>query len=132
MTPSRAAPVCTKVWTIVISNWRPALANELLTWHWAKAAKRKRGDAMMIGVCARLAGLNPRDLKRRKRRVTIAIQYPPSRKLCDPDAPLKSTLDALKTAGLIVDDSGEWCEWETPKITRGARLETVITIQDLL
>jgi hypothetical protein len=142
LTRSQALRAPAKVWTITIPDWRPALANELLKWHYMKAATRKKSDARTIEMYARLCCgtdpflSNPRGRfgvigLERKRRVTIAIQYPPGGRRCDPDAPLKSTLDAIKTAGLIVDDSTDWCDCEMPKITSGRRLETTITIQDL-
>ena len=43
---------------------------------------------------------------------------------------LKSALDALAGAGLIVDDSATWCEWSVPTFRRGT-LETTITLEDL-
>ena len=134
-----------KLWTIVIPNWRPILANELVGVHRMKASRLKKEDTMMIRAYANL--LSDREIFLRvavpvgfylveqvrevKRRVTIAIQYPQSRKRCDPDAPLKSTLDALKTAGLIYDDRKEWCDWRKPDITSGKRLQTIITLQDV-
>jgi hypothetical protein len=50
----------------------------------------------------------------------------PFRRLPDPDAPLKSLLDGLVTAGLIVDDSARWVEWSCPVFERGPKATTII------
>jgi hypothetical protein len=112
-------------WEVVVHDWRPAFASELKC-HPMKAARLKKRDAGQVLAACVLGGVTR---ARRPRRVAFLIanrygNFP------DPDAPLKSGLDALKTAGAIVDDSAEWCDWDKPRFERGA-LRTTIIIEDL-
>lgn len=120
-------------WTIdtthrlVIDQWRPVFANELLKAHWGTAAKRKRIDRQMVQVHALRDGI-PRATGRRRVRLTIAG---PWRRPPDPDAPLKSTLDALTAAGLLIDDSARWCQFDPPEFVRAPEFSTTIELTDL-
>jgi hypothetical protein len=114
------------LWRLEIPGWRPALANELRG-HPMKAARLKRRDADQV-IRARVAYGVPK--ARGLRRVLFIISGRYSR-FPDPDGPLKSGLDALKRAELIVDDSAEWCEWQVPKFERGPK-GTLILLQDIV
>lgn len=114
------------VWTIEIPGWRPTLASEMKC-HPMKAARLKKRDAEQM-LNARLAFGVPPATGPRRVRFVITGRYST---FPDPDAPLKSGLDALKRAMLIVDDSAEWCDWEKPEYRRGPK-GTVIVIEDVL
>lgn len=113
-------------WTLDIPGWRPTLANELMTAHHMKAAGMKRKDADQIMTAMLVYGVPKAE---GPRRVAIHIRGRYSR-FPDPDAPLKSFLDALKTAGAIVDDDGARCVWSVPTFERGPK-STLITLEDL-
>lgn len=115
-------------WTLDIPGWRPTLANELVKAerrHWGMAATLKKRDAKKLIDEAVAQKVPPAS---RKRLVRFVI-YCPS-KFPDKDAPLKSFLDGLTTAGLILDDSETWCEWEKPSFRRGPK-RTIITLEDM-
>jgi hypothetical protein len=137
-----------KTWRVTIPGWRPALLNELMG-HPLQAARRKARDARIVAGACHLAGVPPVAVPRaerrrraalglagplpgdpapRRRSVALAIATPRGR--IDPDAPLKSTLDGLVSAGLLVDDSARWCAWSVPALSRGP-LATTLTLADL-
>src|SRR5690349_16588440 len=92
---------------IAVEGWRPALVNELVGVHWAKAAKFKRLDRQMIAVYAHKAGI-PRATGRR--RVSLEIAGPWRGRTPDPDNCWKSVLDACVAAGLLLDDTASKVE----------------------
>ncbi len=115
-------------YTIIIPDFTPCLLNKLLGSNRFKAARLKRDDAQMIGFYALKANV-PRATG--KRRVEIEVTVAGPGRTIDPDGVLKSLLDALVTAGMLVDDSSKWCEWETPIILRGTARETKLILEDL-
>lgn len=112
-------------WAVEIPGWRPAFASELKC-HPMIAARLKKRDARVVAKACRVYGVT-RPVGRRKVAFLIVNRYGG---FPDPDAPLKSGLDALKTAGAIVDDSDRWCSWDKPTFGRGD-LRTVLTIEDI-
>jgi hypothetical protein len=88
-------------YTLTIPGWHPARLNHLLTGHWRPRYRLKRADADTVAFYARLGGI-PRATG--KRRVSLRITLGYRQRAGDPDCYWKSLLDALKTAGLIVDD----------------------------
>ena len=67
---------------------------------------------------------------RPKRRVTMRVEMPG--RLVDPDNFLKGTLDGLKNARLIVDDSVEWLDMQMPTVEHARELQTILTFQDVI
>lgn len=114
------------LYRIEIPSWRPALANELVGYHHRTIAGRKRRDFEQVHRACLAFGVPKAEGKRRVE-IVIAGRYST---FPDPDAPLKSTLDALKRAGAIVDDSAELCTWEVPRFERGPK-GTVIILEDI-
>ena len=111
---------------LTIDGWRPVSLNHLLKSHWAKRGRRKRHDRDMVALHA-LAQRVPQATGRRR----ISVLVEGIRRLPDPDNLLKSLLDAAVACGLLVDDSGEWCELGDIEVTRGKTDRTVITLEDL-
>ena len=125
-TSQQPTPVA-QSYRMVILGWRPALLNELMRAHHFKRAQMKRNDTMQIIAAMLIFGV---PLAKDKRRVRIEITSPFRGGFPDPDAPLKSCLDALKRACAIVDDSAIWCEWSVPQFFKGPK-QTVITLEDV-
>lgn len=138
-----------------IKGWRPVLSNEILWADWRKVSRLKSRDARIVEQAAKLAGIPlvrfPKSVERSarkkgisldlltcrphpiKRRVVFEVHgrtYAHSKQRPDSDAILKSGLDALTDAGLLVDDSDEWCDWEKPIFEVGPK-RTVILLEDL-
>jgi hypothetical protein len=86
-----------------------------------------KGDRDLIGYYARSSGIPPAT---GKRRVTIMVTMRGGRRM-DPDSILKSTLDALVTAGMLKTDSAVWCEIGSVLIEHGDERQTVIMLEDL-
>lgn len=115
--------------TLTIPDWYPCSDNRLVGAHWSRVRARKRIDADMVAAYA-LRDRVPRATGRR--RVGLRVEVPPSRGTPpDPTNLLKSCLDALVKAGLLVDDSGQWCEVLPPVVTAGEALVTRITLEDV-
>jgi hypothetical protein len=115
-------------WVLMITEWHPVLLNKLIKAQWAKQAKFKEHDYEVVLAEALIQGVGKVDpLSPRKRRVCIRIG---GKRLGDPDNYLKSLLDALVRAELLVDDRAEWCEWERPILEFG-KVFTEITIEDV-
>jgi hypothetical protein len=115
-------------WRLDIPNWRPAALNELMG-NRGKAGRLKQADRDIVIGYVKLHGFPPVALA--KRRVRLAITLPKGQRRWDVDAFQKSTLDALKHAGAIVDDRDLWVEWLGVDYDRGARLSTSIIIEEL-
>lgn len=117
-------------WVVWIPNWQPTPVNNWDGCHWAVRARAKANDRQIVGMYCRAAGV-PRAA--RKRRVRIEARYPVNKRgrMPDPDNLLKSSLDALKHAGAIVDDSQNWCEWERPVVSRCEQPGTLFVMEEL-
>ncbi len=64
------------------------------------------------------------------RRVQFIVTFPDNKTRPDPDSILKLGLDALKTCGLLVDDSYEMCEFLPPIYYLGPK-RTRIVLTDI-
>lgn len=113
-------------WVLTIPGWSPVLVNNLIGQHPMVVHRRKRRDREMVARAMLVYGV-PRATGLRRVRFTITGRYG---QFPDPDACLKSGLDALVRAGAIVDDSARWCEWSIPIYRRGSQ-ETVIELEDV-
>src|SRR5688572_25368595 len=115
-------------YTLEIPRWRPALLNELM--HSVKAKIRlKKRDREMVCAYAWQAKIPPAT---GKRRVSLHITLGKGMREFDVDAPWKSLNDAMKHAGLIVDDSSRYVELGPVTFSRDReRCGTRITLEDL-
>lgn len=113
-----------------IPNWHPARTNALLSAHWAAAQRMKDSDFNMVNGYRLRYGLPKAE---GKRRVTLHIIRKPRQAGADPDAYWKSLLDALKRAGLLVDDNRQHVELMpvTYSDKTTANWGTRITLEDM-
>jgi hypothetical protein len=111
-----------------IPAWTPTLLNVLLHVHALEAARLKRHDREAVTLFARLNGI-PKATG--PRRVSVELHGWPRGRLPDPDAPLKSLLDALVSAGLLVDDGPRWCVIGDVRMIRGVDRRTVVMLEEL-
>lgn len=114
---------------LVVMDWLPTKLNDLLQAHWRRRLNLKRFDADIVKCAAISKGITPATTKRRVSCVFCSRHK--SGRLPDPDAFFKSLHDAMVSARLLVDDSDKWLEIGTPRVIRGRRDVTVITLEDL-
>lgn len=114
--------------TIRIDGWRPARLNELLTTHWAVAARRKKADALQILIACQNQCVSK---ALGKRRVTLHWTLEKGERTPDADGLWKSLLDALVHAGRLRDDNPKWCECAPVTFKRGEVRGVEITLEDL-
>lgn len=94
-------------WRIQIQNWQPTSINKWLGKHWSVNSKSKKIDKEIIGAMC-LSNRVPKATGKRTVGLTIYLGY--RQRGCDPDNLWKGVLDALKHAGMLIDDSAKWCE----------------------
>jgi hypothetical protein len=111
-----------------IPAWTPALASALLHAHPAEAARLQQHDRETVTHFARLQDV-PRAAG--PRQVQVKLHGWPRGCLPATDAPLRSLLDALVSAGLLVGDSPRWCELAGVRYVRSAERRTVVTLEEL-
>src|ERR1700688_2167962 len=111
-----------------IEDWHPTPLNKLMGCHWGTASKRKNSDYLVIKEAA-LRWEMRRSSAYRKVKLTIYLR--PRQRACDPDAYLKSLLDALVNAALIVDDSRTHGSLEPVEFVRSDRMATEIELTDV-
>lgn len=113
-------------WELEIPGWTPTLDNALKRMP-IQAHRLKKNDARTLAKAAIVFGV-PAAFTRR--RVTLELRNRYSTFPDDP-APLKSCLDACKTAGLIVNDSRKWCELVYPPTFLRGEKRTRIVLEDI-
>ncbi len=114
--------------SLTIPRWHPAPKNQLLKVHWRIAHRRKKSDREIVAGEALAQGIAK---AKGRRRVHLCIVLGPRQRGCDVDAYHASLLDAMKHAGLIVDDSPRWCEITPVTFARGVPHSTIVTFEDL-
>ncbi len=112
--------------TLTMDDWLPTTDNQSRM-HWARSHKAKQGDAATVMWEAMVQRI-PKAVCRRK----VDIHFTCLRKGRPPDPTnmLKSLLDALKLAGLLIDDSWKWCESRVVGMDRSDTRKTVIVLTD--
>jgi hypothetical protein len=115
---------------LLIPDWHPTSLNRLLAAHWARRRRMKQDDAALIWGYGRLYDI-PRVPDIGKRKVSLEVTLGPRDRQSDADNLLKSCLDGLRDAGLLVDDSPRWLELGPVTYTRGPRKQTVIVLEDV-
>lgn len=113
--------------TLAIPDFHFQPLNQLLG-HWAQRSRRKKLDREMVAGYALNAQI-PKAVGRRK--VSLVITLAPKQRAADPDAPLKSCLDALTHAGLLRNDSRQWVEIGSITFERGPCRATAIILEDV-
>lgn len=114
-------------WTLWIPGWHPTPLNKLMHGHWSIGAKRKKADAQQVATAVRAYGVPPAICSRR---LEVLIVLGKGQRACDPDAYLKSLLDALVLAGALKNDNRTWVEWFPPRFARGEIAATYITLSE--
>src|SRR5262245_1377474 len=94
-----------QVHQLVIPQFVPTPLNQLMRGRRRDRIRLAKGDRELVGYYARLSGIPPAT---GKRRVSVEATMPGRRP--DPDAILKSLLDALVAAELLRSDSSRWCQ----------------------
>lgn len=112
--------------TLMIAGWTPTPLNRLMS-HVRARIKRKQDDRVIVLAAALNADVPKAYFPRR---VSVTVTAPG--RLPDPDNLLKSLLDALVHAKLLVDDSAAWCELAAVKVERGPVRKTVMQLEDLV
>jgi len=112
-----------------IPDWTPTSLNKFANVHWTKRKKIKDADTALMTVyglaqCIRCAT--------GRRKVSLVISgYGRGGPFPDPDNLWKSLLDALKNAGLLVNDTQQYCEMGDVKFVRSTKRQTIIILEDL-
>lgn len=115
--------------TVNIPDWRPATLNNIMSGHWSKGAKLKKADKRVIAATCR--GIPSAECKRR---VSLEIFTLKGKRICDPDAFWKTTLDALVHCKLLVNDTPDYVELGDVvqhKYKKGEWSGTTIVLEDV-
>ena len=112
---------------LYIPHWHPAPLNALLGGHWSKGHRLKKADRAMIWAYAQG---HPK--AESKRRVELTIILKKGQRAADPDSQFKSLNDALKQAGLLVDDNRQYVELAPVRYERGSETDwgTRVVLRD--
>jgi hypothetical protein len=119
-----------KHWQIIIPDYHPPAANDWVGRHWAVKHRLRSLLTDLLGVYANIAGVPPATGKRRVR--LHLTGWPGGRTLPDLDAFDKLFLDALKQAGLILDDNAAGlAERLVVTIARDPIDCTIVTLEEI-
>lgn len=113
---------------LVIPNYLPPSLNALLRVHWAQRRRLKQECKDLVAAYAKMDGMKPAT---GKRKVSLQLTLTGRKQAFDADNIWKAVLDALVTAGLLVDDSPKWCETGEVAQARGSCCETRIVLEDV-
>jgi Holliday junction resolvase RusA-like endonuclease len=122
MIPTKAAP-----WILEIPGYLPLSLNRLMRSRKLRMSEPKRA-AEHFGI-ARLVFNVPKATG--KRRVSLVFTVAKGKPKPDPDNLVKVVLDGLVKAGVLVDDSDEWCELGGIKLQTGQHPKTMAIVEDL-
>jgi Holliday junction resolvase RusA-like endonuclease len=114
------------IYTLTIPDWIPSSVNRLMS----RVSARIRGkqeDRLIVFAAASHTDIPTAIVKRR-----VSVHMIAPGRLPDPDNVLKSLLDSLVAARLLVDDNALWMELGQVKVERGPKRQTVITLEDLV
>ena len=109
-------------------SYLPCSLNRLMRMSWVVRRKILFNEASEVRIAA-----FQQDIPRAtgKRRVSVVLVLGPHNRQRDGDNCLKSLLDALVKAGLLVDDSPQWCDWMPPVFERGPKAATRVMLEDV-
>ncbi len=116
------------IWKLVIPNWIPVALNRYVGRHWSAGHKLKKVDRQII-MGYTLLNRFPQATGMMEVSMVITLQGRDKER--DPDSMWKSVLDALKHAGLLVDDSRRWCRLGDVSFQRGDVRSTTIILTEL-
>lgn len=111
-----------------IPGYLPPTLNVLIRSHWSARARKGRECKHLVLA---YSGIARTPQATGKRRVSLAFVSRRGERAADHDARLKLLLDALVFAGLLVDDSPQWCELGRIESRAGAARETIVTLEDI-
>lgn len=110
---------------ITIPNYKPHSLNEFVGKHWRVGYDLKNECKQLVKTyCKNLPKATG------KRQVSMHIVLGPRARKLDADNAWKLILDALKFAGMLVDDSPDYCVTTEPTYSRGEKA-TIIKLVDL-
>lgn len=126
-------PVVVRSWRVEVPGYTPTSLNRLMG-HWRMAHDLKMRDARLIEQACSLAGVPrvgltkgerkarraanikgrlPQDPEPRKRHVRLEITLGKGQRTPDEDNLFKALLDGLKSAGMLFEDSRNWCSHDS-------------------
>jgi Holliday junction resolvase RusA-like endonuclease len=111
----------------VVPDFLPTSANRLMRMHYSARNRALKGDAELVAVYALQAGVAKAVGKRRLR-----MTFTSNDSLPDPDNCLKSLLDSLVKARLLLDDSPSYVELAAVSVKRGERRMTTVELEDVM
>jgi Holliday junction resolvase RusA-like endonuclease len=114
---------------IDIPDWHPAALNLLMRNRW-RSARLKKIDRDMVNAYAIRLGI-PAATGPRRVRITVERKRNRPGRVPDPDSYLKSTLDSLVKAGMLVDDDRHGVVCDPVQYVQGDRMATRIELWDL-
>lgn len=106
---------------ITIPDYLPQRLNVLLRSHWAVRGRAQKEADHLVCAYGMLSRVPKATTRRRVRLIFFGARS-------DPDSRMKLLLDALVHAGLLVDDSGKWCELATPRNEKGPKATRIILV----
>lgn len=114
---------------VTIPDWLPPRLNQVRGRHWRAEYRAKKQAAEIVGAYAQQASV-PR--AKGRRRISLTITLGKGHRQPDRDAYDKVLLDALKRAGLILDDSDRGLEGRMEvEFSRGPTNRTEIFLEDI-
>lgn len=113
--------------TFVIPDYLPPTLNVLLNRHWTVRHRASKECKSLVIAYSSLSRIPAATGKRR-----VSVTFSSRRKIVsDEDARVKLLLDALVCAGLLVDDSPQWCELGRMQSVSGQVRETVVLLEEI-